>query len=208
MKRKRHNKGEGKREIRLWRIQCGFNQWRRWQRQGSCKCRLSGGRWVPVVSSRCCLLIAQGIIVCCGWRWGVCSYTGDAVGKEDGTSKQEIVEGDNVDDAKGGAEGQTSDVANDRDVDDVKCVLHGETWEDSSETEYEPHSGELAVTDSTLSLGSECSVVEGSGKCNVEAGRENKRLYREVADMEESDVVLRSRCNVKKLVALNAGMTQ
>ena len=41
------------------------------------------------------------------------------------------------------------------------CVAHGEIWEDSSGTEYEPHSEEGGVSDSELSLESECSVDKG-----------------------------------------------
>ncbi|KAJ8420921.1 hypothetical protein Cgig2_001966 [Carnegiea gigantea] len=47
-------------------------------------------------------------------------------------------------------------------IDELRCVLNEERWEDSSGTKYEPHNEENRVSDSKLSLESEYSVDEGS----------------------------------------------
>ncbi|KAJ8420647.1 hypothetical protein Cgig2_027320 [Carnegiea gigantea] len=115
--------------------------------------------------------------------------------------------------------------------------------EGSSGTEYEPYNEDEEVSDSELSLESECRVDEGSNVCiegdegmctfregegpsrgqyrsrgrrftvamkdkyKVKAPRQSSQLQRRVAVVEESDVVLQSRCIIKKLVGLNARMT-
>ncbi|KAJ8429780.1 LOW QUALITY PROTEIN: hypothetical protein Cgig2_006471 [Carnegiea gigantea] len=101
---------------------------------------------------------------------------------------------------------------------------------------YEPHNEDEEVSDSELSLESEhrvderstvhtggdeemCTFGEGEGlvggnvgvgdKCKVKAPKQTNQLQLQhrVAVVNESDVVLWSRCTIKKLVGLNARMT-
>ncbi|KAJ8434758.1 hypothetical protein Cgig2_019683 [Carnegiea gigantea] len=130
-----------------------------------------------------------------------------------------------------------SDVCNDGDSDKLMCLMEGKMGEDSSGMEYEPHNEDEGVNDSELSLESEFSVDEGSAvriggmggraryadrerhnggqcrsrggpsKCKVEARGERTEMQRPVVVMKGADVVLQSRCTIKKLVGVNARMT-
>ncbi|KAJ8447718.1 LOW QUALITY PROTEIN: hypothetical protein Cgig2_031772 [Carnegiea gigantea] len=93
----------------------------------------------------------------------------EEVDKEDETSRQENYEADNVNEARVGgytlkkaSKGQKGVVAKDGEIDKLRCVLEGERWEGSSGMKYEPYNKEDGVSDSDLSLQSECIIDEAS----------------------------------------------
>ena len=148
-----------------------------------------------------------------------------------------------------------------REREDMRCVIEGDLWDNSTGSEYEPHSDEEEGSEGDVSLevesnlegehletgcreedfrgtmaegncggeesekrsGSKGTVTEGGlGRSPVvgdgrrarnEGGKGKSEIWREKASRDRStvvaddDVVLRSRCTLKKLVAVNGRMT-
>ncbi|KAJ8451316.1 hypothetical protein Cgig2_014088 [Carnegiea gigantea] len=132
---------------------------------------------------------------------------------------------------------EDSVICDDRERDELRCLIEGEMGDDSSGTEYEPDNEDEGVSDSVLSLESEFSVDEGCIECfggdegmctstrgdgpsggqlrgrggpskyKVKVRGDSSEIQRSVPMMEGSDVLLRLRCIVKKLVGLNTRMS-
>ncbi|KAJ8421134.1 LOW QUALITY PROTEIN: hypothetical protein Cgig2_021767 [Carnegiea gigantea] len=119
--------------------------------------------------------------------------------------------------------------SNDKEREELRCLIEGEMWEDSLGIEYEDEAegdsdfdllleskcssgrdeGRCRSTRGEGPSGEQCRTRDGpstasrQGKCKVEALTESTQLHQQVAVINDSNVVLRSRCTIKKLVGLN-----